>query len=337
MNGRGDGLSSHASAAAAIAICLALAVSAAVFRWRTVSTAPAASPAARPVLATAAPLSTPAARDDKAPSQPAAVKDLRAAFKAAVDYAAFADSVRGAAQAGDSSAQYYLAESLRYCQQNLSRFFMAGGKPARTLNEAQVRYAGRPAGYQEEIVEIHARCHAFLDDPERWTQLEEWRTWLDRASSEDYPLAQSKKAGLMHADALVAAVSSDPTVHSDPEAAATAQGLALEALKSRDPEVIWNMVNLVDDGQTSSDKAGVLPAAWQLLACERGYDCSAKAEWVRSACDYDPLCNPGDTGQQYLERHLGDNLDQAKQLAEEIGAALDREDWSKVRSYLGAS
>lgn len=293
------------------------------------SITPARTPIAEPPVSTAPVAAATTNTGPSAISEAVAAKDLRTEFQTANDYAAFADSLRGAAQSGDSSAQYYLAESLRYCQQNLSRFFMKSGKPVRTLDEAQQRWANRPAGYQAEIVQIHSRCHVFLEDPERLGELDEWRAWLDKASTEGVPLAQATKADLMRIDALIASVSTDPGVHFDPQAAATARDLALEALKSGDPAVIWMMQDFVDG-------TGALATAWQLLACERGYDCSARAEWLRAACDFDQLCNPGDTGKQYLERQLGDKLDAARQMAQEIGAALDRGDWSKLPAYLGA-
>jgi hypothetical protein len=265
---------------------------------------------------------------------PAVTRDLRREFRDAKNYADYADSVRAGAQGGDSSAQFFLSEALRYCRQNLSRFFIAHGKPVRTLGEAQARWASRPAGYQQEIVEVYERCHAYLEDPERSSQLDEWSEWLDKAANSGVPLAEGTKADVLRTSALTARLSLDSAVRVDPQTDAKAHTLALEALKSRDADVIWLAAQFVDEREMSRDKLGILTGAWQLLACERGYDCSAQAEWVRTACNFDQLCNPGDTGRQYLERHLGDNLAAAKRLANEIGTTLNNGDWSKLPSYL---
>jgi hypothetical protein len=143
---------------------------------------------------TAAPNVVTAQKPEHVTPESAVAKDLRTQFKEASDYAAFADTLREAAQAGDPKAQYLLAEALRYCQQNLSRFFLVTGKPPRTLDEAQQRWASRPAGYQQEIVEIYTRCHQFLDDAQRRAQLDEWRAWLDDASTEGYSACGSHES-----------------------------------------------------------------------------------------------------------------------------------------------
>lgn len=257
-------------------------------------------------------------------------RDIREEFTNAKDYAVYARSIRPEAEAGKPEAQYFLSETLRYCEQNLSRFFFVSGKRARTLNEAQVRWANRPAGYQQEITEIYSRCHTFLEEDN--ARLSEWHEWLDEASDGHYPLAQAMKADLTRQDAMVAALSGNPTA--DPEATTKARALALEALRSRDADVVWRMSDFVDETSVSTN--GVLPTAWMLLACDRGYDCSAQAEWLRTACNFDLQCNPGDTGQQYLARQLGNNLDEAKRTASEIGAVLDAGDWGKVPVYLSA-
>jgi hypothetical protein len=272
---------------------------------------------------------------------PTASRNIGKDFKHAKDYAEYARSIRAEAEAGNPAAQYFLEETLRYCQQNLSRYFLVPGRRPRTLDEAQIRWATKGPGssqemMQQEIIDVHSRCHAFLEDPSIRSQLEEWTSWLDKASDNGYPLAEGIKASLLIGANRIAELSRDPSVHADPEAQDKVHALALNALQSGDPTVLWQMADLVDEAGTPKDRWGVIPSAWRLLACDRGYDCSAQAEWLRSACNLDSQCNPGETGQQFLARNLGNNLEEAKRLVTEIGEAVDTKDRDKLPAYLWA-
>jgi hypothetical protein len=279
---------------------------------------------------------TPSIERSKTPTAP---RDIQKDFKRANDYAEFARSIRAEAEAGKPEAQYFLEEALRYCQQNLSRYFLVPGRRARTLDEAQIRWATKGPGIsqemmQQEIIDIYSRCHVFLEDPSARAQLEEWTSWLDKASGNGYPLAEGIKAILLAGETRIAELSRDPTIRADPEAMKRAHELALNALQSGDPAVLWQMADLVDETGTPQDKLGVMPGAWRLLACDRGYDCSPQAEWLRSRCNFDPQCTPGESGQQLLARNLGDNFDEAKRLASEIAAVVDSKNRDKLPTYL---
>lgn len=249
-------------------------------------------------------------------------RTLRDLFRGATDYAAFANSLRADAKRGRPDAQFYLAQALRYCQQNLGRFFIVPGGRTRTLNEAQERWATRPEGEQQEIVVIYKRCHAFLESPELGTSLNEWPQWLDKSVASAYPPAEMEKA----------LVSGDADLLANGHVSEQDRDLALKAVQSGDPQVLWEMSNFVNQG--NGPRQNLLTSSWQLLACERGFDCSAQADWVRSACTYDLNCSEGDTGVAYLKRQLGENAPEGEALANQIGAAIDSKDWSKLPSYL---
>jgi hypothetical protein len=190
---------------------------------------------------------------------------------------------------------------------------------------------------QQEIVNVYSRCHVFLEDSSVRSQLEEWTSWLDKASDSGYPLAEGIKASLLTDSNRVAELSRDPTIHADPDSVKRAHELALNALQSGDPAVLWQMADLVDETAAPPDRWGVVPGAWRLLACDRGYDCSTDAEWLRVACNLDPQCHPGESGQQMLARNLGGNLEEATRLASDIGAAVDAKDRGKLLTYLWGS
>ena len=110
--------------------------------------------------------------------------------------------------------------------------------------------------------------------------------------------------------------------------------LALSALQSGDPEVLWVMSELVDETSQPQDRAGVVPGAWRLLACQHGYDCSAQADWLRNACSITSICTPGETGQEYLQSTLGNNFDEAQALANDLGGKIKARDWNSLPRHL---
>lgn len=282
------------------------------------------------------------------PPLPALTEDLAASFKHATDYAEFARRIRGDAESGKPDAQYYLEEALRYCEQNLTGYFGLGSKHPQTVDQVQARWASyhtrNPEMRQQEILDIYARCHAFLDDPAVRPELDEWRHWLDLAADNGVPAAESLKAKVLLNEYQMTqySLNPSPTTHVDPTAPAKVHELALNALQSGDPQVLWQMADLVGvdhPQQLLTGDAALVPLAWHLLACERGFDCSANAEWLRGACNQGATCAPGETGQQLLEQTavgLGGNWEDVKRLAREIGATVDTKDEAKLPSYLWA-
>jgi hypothetical protein len=89
---------------------------------------------------------------------------LRASLRESRDYAQFVHGLAGAAAAGDPRAQYLSARALKYCADELRRFFRDPAGRVRSLNEVQVQWARMPSGYQQEITDVYDRCHAFLDE-----------------------------------------------------------------------------------------------------------------------------------------------------------------------------
>jgi hypothetical protein len=282
------------------------------------------------------------------PVTPVVAETVASKFKQARDYAEFAHQIRADAESGKPDAQYYLEETLRYCDQNLTRYFGITSKQ-RTLDEAQARWARKGPGnsqelMQQEITEVYAHCRVYLEDPAVRPEMQEWSHWLDLAADNGVPPAESLKAHVLLGDYQVAQYSRDPnpTTHVDPAALDNVHELALNALQSGDPRVLWQMADLVgaDHPQQPRNTEGVVVhAAWQLLACQRGFDCSANAEWLRIACNQGPTCTPGETGQQFIEQMalgMGSTMDAVKQMASEIGAAVDAKDEAKLPSYLWA-
>jgi len=84
-----------------------------------------------------------------------------------------------------------------------------------------------------------------------------------------------------------------------------ARNTALNAIQSDDPEALHDMTDWIECANRTSEECGNLAMAWQLLACERGYDCGPGSQWLRSACAWDPQCPTDESVQNFFERNAG--------------------------------
>lgn len=303
------------------------------------------------VTAPRPPVLVPVSRDDAPanliqPVTPVVAEDIATAFKRATDYAEFTRKIRAQAESGNAQAQFYMEEALHYCDDEMLRFFYRGAKQRlRTLdealaNQARIGLGKHPEKLREQVTEVYNHCHVFLEDSEVRPEMKQWTAWLDKASDNGVPAAESLKAALLMRDYDVSQYNQDPAKHADPTSPDKAHELVLNALQSADPRVLWSMADLVsvgaDQSQKELERLNVVSTAWQLLACQRGFDCSAQADWLRFDCTTGPVCAPGETGQQFLERAVGDptRWDQVKAMANEIGDAVDAKDEAKLPTYL---
>lgn len=258
--------------------------------------------------------------------------DYRGLLRIADDYRQFVGSLRTKADGGDAEAQYYSAAALRYCRDNLRRFFLKPQGGMRTLDEAQSRWARRPEGYRNKIADAHHRCRGYLED---FAEADAWSDWLDKAVAAQYPKAQSMKAEDLRSEHLAAERSETSSVHDgQQDTEEYARELAIESLRTGEPEPIFAMSSWVDRGKHSAEEYSVLASAWQLLACQRGFDCGPNSEWLRTACNYDVQCAQGATVEDYLQRQMGAQFDEARKAASEIGRVVDTHSWDALKDYL---
>jgi hypothetical protein len=229
------------------------------------------------------------------------------------------------ARGGNQSAAYVVGEALKYCDENLSRFFRKPNGSVRSLNDAQTRWANRPAGYQAEMVDVYERCHSFLDDAELKAAPSSFSNWLDQAAAAGYPPAQAEKADAIRVGLLLGDNSAAQAVTLD-----NARNLAVSAAQSGDPDALIKMMNWVEVKNRTLEEYGDLVSAWELLACQRGYDCGESSEWLRSMCNWDPQCANGETVADYLQRQLGTRFDDVQNLAKAIAAAVDAKDGAAI-------
>lgn len=247
-------------------------------------------------------------------SENSGVERYARALHLANDYWEFASAVIEAARGGDRVAEYYLARSLQYCDDGYRMYFIRGSK-RRTLDEALQWASTRPATSTQEVQEVFDRCerleqasdHPFGDAAE----------WLGKSANAGYDLAM-----LDSAQALVRKAGVSGNVE-DVAARREAKRLALAALRERRPETIFRMGDLATLIAGEGQSADEVQWVWRLAGCQRGYDCSKDAEWLKFQCRFDLNCQPQDDGIDFIRRNNSANFDELQQRARELSEKLD--------------
>jgi hypothetical protein len=260
---------------------------------------------------------------------------LRERFREAKDYAQLVKELGPSAGDGNPEAQYVIAQALRWCGRTLKLYFIRSNGHVRTLDEVQARRAAQPAGIsQNELAAIYTRCEGFLEDPDLLENAGSWDQWLDKAVSANYPAAMAEKARLLEADIVLASASQLP--HDAPAAGAEdqAKNLALLAVQSGDPDAIFSMSDWVRAGDRSPEENAIIISAWQILACQKGYDCGPSSDFLKARCDWDVQCAEGQSYIDYFRRQLGTQYDDALALSKTIDQAIAANDVQAIRSHL---
>ena len=261
----------------------------------------------------------PADRDqtEKGPATP----DDHARLRAAQDYFQFAADTYDRAKQGDPSAQYYLSSALTYCESLYDWYFIVhqsdGTARHRTLDEALQLTASRPVFTPDDVVSIQQRCQKL-----RKTQPPPFgssREWLDAAITAGFPLAQASAALNL---ALQGYERSDPDKAR--AARAASREMALDALRTRDPQVMAQMgdvaANLAMDNPAEARKVQWI---WPLAACLREANCESMTDWTRLFCNIDTQCQPFETPVDIIRRQAGNDYDEVERRARELNQKID--------------
>jgi hypothetical protein len=249
--------------------------------------------------------------------------DVRALFRASKDYWAFAELIHAAAKRGDGASQYYLSVALDTCDFLYRGYFMEQrpGAPARirTLDEAQQLTASRKgSGYTpDDVRDIQSRCQRIMSTkPPPFGIAAEW---MDAAVESGYPLAQVSAAFYK---ALQARKNPDPDKSRAEHGEARA--LAFDALRSKDPEVVWWMASTA--AALTGDEPGEVHKrqwTWRMAACLREANCDSMTEWKSLLCEADSQCHRDDTVMDIIRRGAGNDYGEIERRARELNEKID--------------
>jgi hypothetical protein len=257
-------------------------------------------------------------------SKPASV-DYAKALSHSQNYLDFALSVMPAARAGDKEAQYRLGKALAFCDETYPIYYHLKGTQL-TLDEG-LQYAAKLHRSSELAQTIYDRCHALENaSPEQFGSGEDW---IARASSAGQPAAQADNAILKIAHEIVRHPEGPTSTAPSTNKYDALRSVLKSAIQSEDPEVIWS-IGAVQGYLKSSDDAVIDQLAWWLVSCQRGYDCSSRADWVRLDCIDETYCVGGISGIDYIRNGAGAHWAEVQERAQEIDAKLNARRWDDL-------
>ncbi len=257
-------------------------------------------------------------------------RSYKESFAAAGNYWEYAHKILPAAKAGDADAQFYLARVIERCNEDNSMYFQHKGVTL-GVDEA-LQYAVKRNLPVERVQTIYERCHEFQNqDP---TELGDATDWLAKATESGQPLAQTTTATkiFMH-DRWAKFAAAGGVLDPAPSIGAgmDPRDLLRAAVESKDPEVLFDIGTLQGTlTQATAMDEKTTRYAWWLVACQRGFDCSSKAEWVINSCSNAPMCASATSPNDLVRTFSGDDWPDVQQRALEINDKLDAGQWDAL-------
>lgn len=252
---------------------------------------------------------------------PVQATDYAAQLRAAPDYLDFARALLPAARAGDHAAQFYIFRALEYCADEYNLYFKRQGI-RHSLDDAMKMAVTVGWPFDPEVVRrAYARCHTIIEAGA--AELGERHAWLRLASDGGYPRAQVVAARDIFRD--LPSSSADNVANREQR-----RSLVAKAIRSRDPEVIWEIANTPPGDLGPEGDADTEQMAWYFAACQRGFDCSPQSEGVRWACMWDRACQPYESVHDVFRRARGDDLHEIESRARWINQKIDAGDWEAL-------
>jgi hypothetical protein len=243
------------------------------------------------------------------------------------NYLDFANATIRDAESGNRDAQYFLGKALAFCDGTYSMYFERKGQVL-TLDEALMWAArlGRSGAY---VQRVYDRCHELKDHAKGFADSSEW---IDAAATAGQPAALAATALKRLSDAAIpnstVAANRSPATEDDPIAKSRAN--LRVAVESKDPEVLWQ-IGLAQGFLGANFQEKVKDEmAWWLVSCQRGYDCSAHADWITLDCPDESFCTPGISGIDYIRNGAGADWPEVQLRAQQINAKLDAGKWGEL-------
>jgi hypothetical protein len=245
------------------------------------------------------------------------------------DLAPLFDEVVARAGRGDAEAAYYAYRIHELCHQRLRLRSMSRDAVVGLLDRVAQR-AGEQGSEHDptfnrwlaarlrHLRRVWQACSdELLDRLDRHGAGE----WLETAAELGYPLAQAMAAHRL----LVASL--------DEEDVAAARLYLQEAVKSREPETLFEIGRSASLGFLGPGDPVQRGNAWMLVACWHGFDCGPDGELVaKYMCRQldDPRCVPGADLAMYLERRDPAAYPATFALADQIMQAMNDGRWEEL-------
>jgi hypothetical protein len=244
--------------------------------------------------------------------------NLQDQFNSDEDLTPFVEKLHRQALKGDASSQYWLGLTLLKCG-NLYDNVLHFGRSAKDVSEeegASGRSESIPAHHQ------HLRIQCKRLNEAKNSKYGNAKDWIQTASEAGDPRAQSMQAAeLMYQERLG---------NADSPGRPAARVLMLEALQSRDADVIAQMGGFVDDYLDQDGAQESRQALWSIAGCARGADCGPRMWWVRALCASDDQCQPNDSGIDLIRRKSGAKFPELEEEARKLNERIDAGEWDEL-------
>jgi hypothetical protein len=251
-------------------------------------------------------------------------------LKGSRNYLGFVRATIEAAKAGDPNAQYRVGKALAFCDETYRMYFEKKGERL-TLDQG-LQYAAKLHRSNAMAQSIYDRCHDLEDQNTGEFGIGE--DWIAKAAKAGQPAAQATIAVITFSQEGFRASSYAP-VNSTPESTNVDRGAELRAelraaAESRDPEALWKIGAAQGFLNQSYEDKVKNQFAWWLVSCQRGYDCSAEADWIKLECQDESFCTPQISGIDLIRNGSGTDWPDVQQRALDISAKLDAGQWNEL-------
>jgi len=252
-------------------------------------------------------------------------------YEASQNFWELAHSLLPAARAGDADAEYYLSKVLERCADENRMYFERKGRRL-SLDEG-LRYAVARHLSIETAQSVFDRCHEF--QTEDAADLGTSATWLAAATDAGQPGAEATTAMkiLLHNQMLNFARGG--AVPDSGNLGAVGNGadplqLLRSAVKSKNPEILFTIGEAQGLLHPAAADTKAAQLSWWLVACQRGLDCTANAEWVQNSCGGNPACASANTPTELVRNLAGDQWPEVEERAQRLGTQLDNDQWDAL-------
>jgi len=257
--------------------------------------------------------------------------DYKKSFAEAHDYWDYAHRLLPAAKAGNADAQFYLSRVLERCDEDNRMYFQRRGQKI-GLDEG-LQYAVKRHLSIEVAQSVYDKCHEFQENDS--ADLGSASDWLARATAAGQPIAKTTTASKLLLKDLQENLARaggvpNPNTKATIETESDPRSLFRSAVRSKDPEVLF----MIGDAQRllypASSDSSVSQFAWWLVACQRGFDCSGDAVWVKNSCGDNADCTSIADPMDRVRKLAGDQWPVVQQRAQDISAKLDAGRWDEL-------
>lgn len=255
-------------------------------------------------------------------------------YATATDALALSRELADAAAIGDARAQYVLGRVLLDCE--IFKRVLARYEQPSFAARVEAHIEAVPNGFERSRRSFRAgaaRCERlFSERPFAGRELPEeadgYRYWSDRALASGDPLAVMDRVVRS-----VAGRGATDGAAKDPAFAATLLRDVRPVVFSGDAAALFAVGGVFSHPSVVSEPTAGL--AWQVAACELGYDCSKANPAVGFGCAEDGTCEAGETLLDVMQRDLGGVKYAAIYAnAQDIQYKIRTNDWDGLQQYL---